>query len=99
MSRTLLATLIVTALVLNAWSAAAGTGMVPAEAVGTVAAANNPSVLPPGGAAGIKQAQGIDFYWREAGLVIAAFVIVFVVMGIDDNNHDETTTTTGTSLH
>jgi hypothetical protein len=96
MFRTLLAALIASGLVLNAWSAAAATGTGPTRAVGTVAADTNRSALPPGGAAGIKKAQGIegDGYWREAALVIGAFVVVFVLLGINDD--DETTTTTGT---
>ena len=92
MPRTSLAILIVSALVLNPWSATA-TGTIPTEAV--VGTASNRSSLPPGGAAGIKEAQGIesDTYWRQAAWVIGAFVLVGLLMGIDDS--DETTTTTG----
>ena len=95
MFRTLLAALVVSALVLSPWSATAAPNTVATEAVGTVAAARNQWVLPPGSAAGIKEAQGLErgSYWREAGLVIGAFVIIFIVMGIDDS--DEATTTTG----
>ena len=94
-SRTLLATLIVSALVLTPWSVTAAGSTVQTEAVGTVAAASNQSPLPPGGAAGIKEAQGLERgYWLEAGLVIGAFIIIFVLMGIDDS--DEATTATGT---
>ena len=95
MLRALLAALVVSALVLSPWSATAATGTVPTEAVGTVAAARNQSVLPPGSAAGIKEAQGLESgsYWLEAGLVIGAFVIIFVLMGIDGD--DDATTTTG----
>ena len=95
MPRTLLATLIVSAFVLNTWSATGATSTVPTEAVGTVGATSNRSVLPPGGAAGIKEAQGIESgtYWRQAALVIGAFVLVGLLMGIDDS--DEATTTTG----
>jgi hypothetical protein len=94
MPRTLLATLIVSALVLNTWSATAATRTVPTGAVGTVGAASNRSALPPGRAAGIKEAQGIesDSYWRQAAWVIGAFVLVGILMGIDDS--DEATTTT-----
>jgi len=95
MSRTLLATLIVSALALSPWSVTEAGSTAQTEAVGIVAAASNQSPLPPGGAAGIKEAQGIERgYWLEAGLVIGAFVIIFVLMGIDDS--DEETTTTGT---
>lgn len=95
MFRALLATLIVSALALSALSATAATSTVQTEAVGIVAAASNPSPLTPGGAAGIKEAQGIgDSYWLQAGLVIGAFVVIFVLMGIDDSD-EATTTTTG----
>ena len=70
----------------NCRPAAAATGLVPSEAVETVATAPNRPALPPGGAAGIKRAQGIDRgYWREAGLVIGVFVLIFVLAGIDDD--------------
>jgi len=82
MFRTLLAALVVSALVLSPWSA-------------TVAAARNQSTLPPGSAAGIEEAQGLESgsYWLEAGLVIGAFVIIFIVMGVDGDDDDATTTT------
>jgi len=95
MSRTLLAALTASALVLSAWPATAATSTVRIEAVGTVAPASNPSPLPPGRAAGIKEAQGIEgSYWLEAGLVIGAFIVIFVLLGIDDS--DEAIATTGT---
>lgn len=95
MLRALLAALVVSALVLSPWSATAATGTVPTEAVGTVAAARNQAALRPGSAAGIKDAQGLESgsYWREAGLVIGAFVVIFVLMGVDDDDDDATTTT------
>ena len=94
MSRTLLATLIASTLALSDLSATAATSTVQTDAVGIVAAVRNHSPLPPGDAAGIKEAQGIenDSYWLQAGLVIGAFVIIWVLMGIDDS--DESTTTT-----
>jgi hypothetical protein len=94
MPRTPLAILIVSALVLNTWSATAATRTVPTESVASVAATSNRSALPPGRAAGIKEAQGIesDSYWRQAAWVIGAFVLVGLLMGIDDS--DEATTTT-----
>ena len=91
MSRVLFAILFASALVLNVWSATAADGPASTEPVRTVAAGNQPA-LPPGGAAGIKKAQGLDGYWREAALVIGAFVIVWLLAGIDDS--DEATTTT-----
>jgi len=82
MFRALLAALVVSAVVLSPWSA-------------TVAAARNQSALPPGSAAGIEEAQGLESssYWREAGLVIGAFVIIFIVMGVDGDDDEATTTT------
>jgi hypothetical protein len=61
-----------------------------------VAAASNQPALSPGGAAGIKAAQGLenDRYWWQAGLVIGAFVVVYLLAGIHDDD-DEATTTTG----
>ena len=96
MVRALLATLIVSALVLSAWSATAAASRVRTEAARTAAAVTNQSPLPPGEAAGIKQAQGLegDSYWLQAGLVIGAFIIIYVLMGIDDSD-EATTTTTG----
>ena len=94
MSRVLLATLFSSVLVLNAWSATATAASI--EPVRTVAAGNQPA-LPPGGAAGIKKAQGLESgYWREAALVIGAFVVLFLLIGIDDDDHDDVTPTTGT---
>jgi hypothetical protein len=90
----LLATLLASALVLNAWSATAAASTQPGRPV----AAGNQPALPAGGAAGIKRAQGLEGggYWREAALVIGAFVVLFVLIGIDDDDHDEETPTTGT---
>ena len=90
----LLAILVVSGLLLNTWSAAAASSPVLTQTTESVGAASNRSALPPGGAAGIKEAQGIESgsYWREAGLVIGAFVIVWLLAGIDDS--DEATTTT-----
>ena len=96
MSRTVTATLLASALVLSHWSAAAAPDPAPIPAARTVAPAHNHSALPPGRAAGIKKAQGLenDRYWLEAGLIIGAFVIAFLLAGIDDGS-DEAPTTTG----
>jgi hypothetical protein len=93
----LLAILIVSALVLSAWHATAATIAAPREAVGSAAPAGNQPALRPGGASGIKEAQGIESrrYWREAGLVIGAFVIIWLLAGIHESD-DEATATTGT---
>jgi hypothetical protein len=95
MRRRVLATLAASALFLNNWSAAAAPGLVSTDAAGTAAPAHNHSVLAPGGPAGIKKAQGIesDRYWLEAGLVIGAFVIVGLLMGIHEGSDDSGTTT------
>jgi hypothetical protein len=95
MSRALLAILIVSALVLSTWHATAATIAAPTEAVGRVAAGNQ-SALRPGGASGIKEAQGIESsrYWRQAGLVIGAFVIIWLLAGIHES--DDAPPTTGT---
>jgi len=95
MFRALLATLVASTLVFGALSANAATRMVQTEAVGTVAAESNRSPLPPGVAAGIKEAQAIegDSYWLQAGLVIGAFILVWVLMGIDDSDEAPTTAT------
>ena len=95
MSRVFLAILFASALVLNVWSATAAAGTASIEPVRTVAAGNQPA-LPPGGAAGIKEAQGLDGYWREAALVIGVFIVIFLLMGIHGDDDDEEAPTTGT---
>ena len=61
----------------------------------TIAPANNQSPLPPGGSAGIKQAQGFqESPWFGIGVVVARFVIGVLLRQDDDD--DETTATTGT---
>ena len=95
MSRIVSAILLAGALVLNDWSAAAAPDPAPIPPTKTVATARNHAALPPGRAAGIKKAQGIegDRYWLEAGLIIGAFVIAYLLAGIDGS--DEATATTG----
>ena len=89
MFRALLATLIVSALVLKRLVCDRRYRLrFGPRRLRTVAAAGKQSPLPPGGAAGIEEAQGIegDLYWLQTGLVIGAFVIIWVLMGIGDDS-------------
>ena len=88
MSRKLMAILVSSALAFgsvstSAWSATEGQ----AQAVQTVDSAKNQSPLPPGGAAGIKQAQGFeDSPWLGLGLVAAVVVIAWILLDDDDDD-------------
>lgn len=100
MSRTLLNSLISTAFLLgnvstSSWPANAASSTVQAGAVQVAAAPSNQSPLPPGGAAGIKEAQGLEGgpHWLEAGLAIGAVIAIWLLM--DDSDFDDATTTTG----
>ena len=100
MSRKLMAILVSSALVFgtvstSAWSAPSGSSAVQAQAVQTAAPANNQSPLPPGGVAGIKQAQGFqDSPWFGIGVIVGLFVLGVLLLQDDDD--DDTTSTTGT---
>ena len=89
MSRKLMAMLVSSAMVFgsvstSAWSA---TDTLTAPAVQTAAVAKNQSPLPPGGAAGIKEAQGFeDSPWLGLGLVAAAVIIAWVLLDGDDDD-------------
>jgi hypothetical protein len=89
------ANLVASALLLSPWLATAATSTVQTQAVRPVGAASNQSPLPPGGAAGIKEAQGLEGgpYWFEVGLAIGAVIVIWILM---DDQDFETTTTTGT---
>ncbi len=95
MSRNLMALLVSSALVFgnvsaSAWSAPAGL-----DTVQTQAPANNQPPLPPGRAAGIKQAQGFDDSpWLGVAVVVGLFIAG--VLLLDDDDDDDTTSTTGT---
>jgi import receptor subunit TOM6-like len=99
MSRKLISILVSSALVFgtvstSAWSAPAGSAA-QTQAVQTVAPANNQSPLPPGGAAGIEQAQGFqDSPWFGIGVIVGLFVLGVLLLQDDDD--DDTTSTTGT---
>ena len=96
MPQMLSAILIASAMVLSPWHTTAAASTAPTEATSSVAAASNQPALRPGAAAGIREAQGIESgsYWREAGLAIGAFVVIWLLAGIDGS--DDPTTTTGT---
>jgi hypothetical protein len=91
MSRKLMAILVSSALAFgsvstSAWSATdIANGQ--AQAVQTADSAKNQSPLPPGGAAGIKQAQGFeDSPWLGLGLVAAVVVIAWILLDDDDDD-------------
>jgi len=99
MSRKLMAMLVSSALVFgsvstSAWSATDTVGAT--QTVQTADSSKNFSPLPPGGAAGIKQAQGIeDSPWLGIGIVAAIVIVAWVLL--DDNDDDDETPTTGTN--
>jgi hypothetical protein len=101
MSRKLMAMLVSSALVFgsigtSAWSAPTA-GATQAQAVQNIDSPKNFSPLPPGGAAGIKQAQGIeDSPWLGLGIV-AAIVIVAWILIDDDDDEEEEAPSTGTN--
>jgi len=91
MSRKLTAILVSSALVFgnvstSAWSATDTSNAVQAQTVQTADAAKNQSPLPPGGAAGIKEAQGIESSpWLGLGLVAGAILIGWLLLDTDDD--------------
>jgi len=101
MSRKLTALLVSSALVFanmstSAWSAPVGSDPVQTQAVQSNAPANNQAPLPPGGAAGIKKAQGFeDSPWLGIGVVLGLFVAGVLLLD-DDDDDDGVTSTTGT---
>jgi len=112
MTRKLMAILVSSALVLGnvsttAWSATAAsssvqtaavqTAAVQTEAAQTVAVANNPSPLPPGGAAGIEQAQGYSISPLVGVLLVVGVVaIIYFLLHDDDEDDDHAPSTPGT---
>jgi len=97
MSRKLMAMLVSSAMVFgsvstSAWSA---TDVSPkTQAVQTAGSTKNQSPLPAGGAAGIKQAQGVeDSPWLGLGLVAAAVIIAWVLLDDDDGDDDSSSGT------
>lgn len=98
MSRKLMAILVSSALVFgtvstSAWSAPSQSSAIATQ---TVAPVNNPSPLPAGGAAGIKQAQGFDDSpWFGIAVVVGLFIVGVLLLQDDDD--DESVSTTGTA--
>ena len=94
MSRKLMAMLVSSAMVFgsvstSAWSATDST--VQPQVVQTSDAVKNQSPLPPGGAAGIKQAQGFeDSPWLGLGLVAAVVIIAWILLDDDEDDDDST---------
>ena len=94
MSRKLMAVLLSSALVFgnvstSAWSA---TDSVNGAAVQTSDIVGNQAPLPPGGAAGIKEAQGIENSpWIGIGLVALFVVVAWVLLDDDDEEDDDST--------
>ena len=73
----------------NAWSSEQ------AQTSVQTAAAANQAPLPPGGAAGIKQAQGAEGnVFLGIGVVVGLFVVGVLLLGDDDD--DDTSSSTGT---
>lgn len=93
MSRKLMAMLVSSALVFgsigtSAWSATDIVGAT--QAVLSSESPKNLSPLPPGGAAGIKEAQGIENSpWLGLGIVAGIVIIAWVLLDDDDDDEDE----------
>jgi hypothetical protein len=99
MSRKLMALLVSSALVFgnvstSAWSATETSNQV-TQAVQAADVTKNQSPLPPGSAAGIKEAQGSweNNPWVGLGLVAAIVIIAWILI---DNDDDEEAVSTGT---
>ena len=101
MPRKLMTVLLSSALALSAantsaWSATDVAGETQIKSVQTVDPAKNQAPLPPAGAAGIKQAQGLSDY---PGLTIAVAIGVVALIWIlvdDDGEDGEDVVSTGT---
>jgi len=103
MSRTLMVALLSSALVLgsvstSAWSAPDASGANQAQSVQGADPAKNQAPLPPAGAAGIQQAQGIlgEYPILTLALVAGAIALVWILLDDDDDDEDEAPST-GTS--
>ena len=103
MSRKLMAMLVSSALMLgsistSAWSAPDTAGATQAQVAQNIDSPKNFSPLPPGGAAGIKEAQGIENSpWLGLGIVAAIVIIAWVLIDDDDNDDEEEAPSTGTN--
>jgi hypothetical protein len=77
----------------SAWSATDTSNIIQAQTVQATDAAKNSSPLPPGGAAGIEQAQGFENSpWLGLGLVAAAVIIAWILIDNDDGDEGATGT-------
>ena len=97
MTRKLMAILVASAMAFgtvstSAWSAADSSNNV--QAVQTAEVAKNQSPLPPGGAAGIKQAQGFVEEFPLLSVVLVVGVIALVWILLDEDDDDEATSST-----
>lgn len=93
MLRKLMASLVSSALVLGSLSPSALAAPVQAGPP-----TKNQSPLPPGSAAGIKQAQGSQVDPLLAGgIVVGIFVVAALLIGDNDDDDDGPVTTTGTN--
>jgi len=101
MSRKMMAALLSSALVLgnvstSAWSAPDVSGATQVQSVQGADQEKNQDPLPPAGAAGIKQAQGLIGEYPILTLVLVAGAIALVWILLDDDD-DEEAPSTGTS--
>ena len=102
MSRKLTALLTSSALVFvtvstSAWSAPAASAPAQTQSVKQAAAPSNSAPLPPGAAAGIKEAQGVENSpWLGIGVVVGLFVAGVLLLDDDDDDDGGTSTSTGT---
>ena len=102
MSRKLMAVLLSSALVFggvstSAWSAPDVSGANQAQSVQSGEQAKNQAPLPPAGAAGIKQAQGVFGEYPLLTLALVAGAVALVWILLDDDDDDEEAPSTGTS--
>src|SRR5262245_61928517 len=88
-----MARIVSTAMIIGIVSGSAVSATIEAQTVQTKGAPANSAPLPPGRAAGIKQAQGYEYYWIDA--LIAVAVIVGIVLLVSDTDDETATTTAG----
>lgn len=99
MSRKLMVMLVSSALMLgsvstSAWSATGTAGATQTQAVQTSDAPKNFAPLPPGGAAGIKEAQGIENSpWLGLGIVAGIVIIAWILIDNGDDDEEEAPST------
>jgi hypothetical protein len=64
----------------------------PTSALEQPALGNHPP-LPPGAAAGIKQAQGENIAWLSLGVITALIIVAWIVIDDEDDENDIPSTT------